>query len=327
MTEILDSQMNLGKNLFGPDSTIEDYLKNAHEQGVVKTILIPTGTHELILPDGTIEQSCIWSVEAGKICFKRILLDSKRVIIKEEINPERPYEHMNKFCYEKIKELNSKQNEIEFYFAPKIHPQLDTEEEVEKYLFFNEVVAFKVQGISSYTKPEDIPSWLQTMLKKHELPLMVHTDYRGTPKGDDLDKLIKENTATNWTTWAIKNDIKLYLAHGLRLDPIATDLVNKSDLFLIGLGPDLMLNTEKDSLVVQDKDYLTQLFNTVSHEKTCFNYDYRWNVHKRGSWDELDWKTPERIIRYAKNHGLNETFLTKVFFNNAIKYFSIGDKK
>ncbi len=322
MIKIFDSQMNLGRNIFGPDSTIKDYLDNAYAKGVIKTIMIPTGTHELRLPNGIIEKSCLWSKDDGGIIFKRILLNSEGAILEEQANPKNPYYLMNAFCYKHLRELNNKQDKITFYFCPKLHPALDTEDEVSKYLTLEEVVAFKIQGLSSYTTPRDVPDWLIDLAKTNGKPLIIHTDYRVKEKGDELDEIIKGNTASGWAKWAVQNNLRCYLAHGLCLDADAIDVVNNSDLFMVGIGPDLMLNQEKNNLAAQDVDYLTYLFSKVRSEKICFNYDYRWNVLKRGEWDNLDWSSPERVIECVKNYKL-EDFLEKIFFYNAARFFNI----
>ena len=323
MFKIFDSQMNLGKNVFGPDSNIEDYLDNAHENGVVKAIMIPTGTHELTLPDGTKERSCIWFDNGERITFKRTLISSEETILEEQINPSNPYSLMNMFCYDKLRRLNVEQNKIKFYFCPKLHPTLDTKDEVSRYMALEEVVAFKIQGISSYTTPKDVPLQLIDLLKRNEKPLMIHTDYRIKDRNDGLDWIIENNKASQWANWAVQNGLRTYLAHGLCLDPEAIEIVNNSDLFMVGLGPDIMLNQEKNSLALQNVDYLTYLFSNVQSEKICFNYDYRWNVSKRGDWDSLDWDSPKRIIKTARKLGLGENFLSNILFNNGMRFFNM----
>ncbi|MEK6917770.1 MAG: hypothetical protein AABW51_02375 [Nanoarchaeota archaeon] len=327
MTKIFDSQMNLGRNVFGPDSTIEDYLDNAHAEGVIKTIAIPTGTHELRLPSGIIERSCLWSKDYKGIVFRRILLNENGDILEEQTNPTNPYSLMNAFCYANISELNNKQNKIMFYFCPKLHPTLDTEDEVSKYLPLKEVVAFKIQGLSSYTTTKDVPYWLIRLLKTSHKPLMIHTDYRAKKRADGLDEIVKGNRASAWANWAVQNNLKCYLAHGLCLDAKAIDIVNNSELFMVGLGPDLMLNQEKNSLAIYNVDYLTFLFSKVKPEKICFNYDYRWNVLKRGEWNSLDWDSPHRIKECAIKLGRTESFLRNILFNNAMGFFNIGEEK
>lgn len=327
MIKIFDSQMNVGKDIFGPNSNIEDYLNGAYENGVIKAIMIPTGTHELKLTDGTVERSCIWHKNNDKIVFKRIILDEKGNTLEEQTDPQNPYSSMNLFCYNLLKEQNMKQKNINFYFCPKLHPTLDTPEEVIKYLDLREVVAFKIQGISSYTSPKKIPLWLVDVLKESDKPLIVHTDYRYKKIGDGLDEIVKDNDPLEWAKWATKNELRCYFAHGLRLDNEAIDIVNNSELFVVGLGPDLMLNQEKNSLCIGDVDYLDYLFNKVKSEKICFNYDYRWNVHRRGEWDNLDWDSPKRVIEYAQKLGFNENDLDNIFFYNAMRFFDIDEEK
>jgi len=326
MTKIFDTQMNVGKNLFGPNSTISDYLDNAYSNGVVKAIMIPTGTHELKLDDGTIERSCLWVKGDRGVIFKRVITDEKGNVLEEQINPRNPYSLMNNFCLNLLRKLNNSQKKIHFYFCPKLHPALDTEEEVSKYAMLEEVIAFKIQGIASYTSPKDIPKWLVMLLKDAKKPLIIHTDYRRKEKGDGLDDIIRKNIASEWVKWLLENNLKACLAHGLRLDPEAIKLVNESDLFLVGLGPDLMLNQEKNGLVVQNVDYLKYLLRNVDIKKISFNYDYRWNVTKRGKWNDLDWDSPKRVIETANMLEI-EDYLDDIFFNNAVRFFEVHEEK
>jgi hypothetical protein len=323
MRKIVDTQMNLGKNVFGPSSDVEIYIKNASKYGVFKTILIPTGTHELILPNGDIEKSCIWLSDGEKIIYRRYIINKEGDVLQEDA-PRNPYSYMNQFCYSKVKDLNKEQSKIKFYFAPKVHPKLDEKEEIEKYLSLDEVVAIKIQGLASYTIPTEVPPYLISLCKSYDLPLMVHTDFRRSSKEDAMSKLIQQNTATKWAKWAMENNVRTYLAHGLRLEPEATKIVNSTEnLFMVGLGPDKLLNNEKDNLAIPVNDYLTYLFDTVSHDKICFNYDYPWNVKNRGEWNQLDWDTSKRIIKYAKRRNLDESFLEMVFKKNAEEFFEL----
>ena len=57
-----------------------------------------------------------------------------------------------------------------------------------------------------------------------------------------------KNTPMKWIVWSNKNGIRTYLAHGLRLDTEATEIVNKSDLFAEDLA-------QIHSFIKKKKDY------------------------------------------------------------------------
>lgn len=322
--EIIDSQMNYGKNIFGPDSDLETYLYSASSIGITKAILIPTGTHVLQLQNGTEERSCIWSIENGNPIYKKVIIEGKKE--KQEINPPNPYQKMNLHSLQTVKHYNATQNKIKFYFAPKVHPMLDTSDALVEFLQEPSTVAIKIQGLATYTTPKDIPEWLIELSKKNNKPFIIHTDYLDTDviwMNEEISHLIRNNSPYMWAKWAKENGVRAYLAHGLRLDPQAADVVNNSNNLIVGLGPDILLEKEQGRLAIKNQNYLETLFHLVDENKIAFSTDYRWNVFDRGKWDYLDWKTHERIITYANKQGKKKSFLFKIFYENAQKFFRI----
>jgi hypothetical protein len=290
--EIIDSQMNYGKNIFGPNSDLETYLYHAPLIGITKAILIPTGAHVLQLENRIEEKSCIWSIENGNLVFKRIIIEGKEE--KQEINPPDPYQRMNLHSLQTVKHYNAIQSKIKFYFAPKTHPMLDNPNTLVKFLQEPSTIAIKIQGLATHTTPKSIPEWLIELSKRYDKPFIIHTDYLDTSISwinEEMSYLIRNNSSYMWARWAKEKGVRAYLAHGLRLDPLAADIVNSSDNLIVGLGPDILLEKEQERLVIKNQNYLETLFNLVDENKIAFSTDYRWNVFDRGKWDNLDWKT------------------------------------
>jgi len=321
--KIFDSQVNWGRNVFGPNSDIETYIANAQNMGICKVIIIPTGTHELILPDGSVEKSCLWFYRDGRITYKTTTqsLDGK---LYEEINPSNPYRRMNGETLALVRRLNSQYRQMKFYFSPKVHPKLDTKEEVERLIRNEEVVAFKITTLSSYASASDMPDWLVSLSHSYGLPIMVHTDYideNDTTVSPEMQSIMRQSHPLKWIEWAKARNVRMFLAHGLRLDPKSCAAVNNSDNFIVGLGPDLLLQTEQSRLVTKTSDYLSVLFGLLDEDKISFNTDYRWNVKNRNDWNNLDWKTPARISQFATRYGLKDDFLKKIFSENSERFF------
>jgi len=322
--EIIDSQINYGEDVFGPNSDLETYLYHAPFRGITKAILIPTPTHTLQLEDGTKEKSCVWFIENENLVFKRIIVEGEKE--KQEINPLNPYQRMNLYSLQNVKHYNEIQNKIKFYFAPKIHPILDNPDTLIEFLQEPSTIAIKINGLATHTTPQNIPEWLIELSKEYDKPFIIHTDYLDSDANwvnKEISHLIRSNSPYMWAQWAKKKGVKACLAHGLRLDPLAADVVNSSNNLIVGLGPDKLLENEQERLVIKNQNYLETLFNLVDENKIIFSTDYRWNVFDRGKWDDLDWETHERIITYANKRGKSKGFLSKIFYENAQEFFGI----
>lgn len=316
--KILDCQIDMGRNLFGPDSDLEIYLKEA-PAAIKEAIVLPTGTH--ILKSGeTIETSCIWEADTI-IRFYSIMEQcgkKKRVCF-----PRNPYLSMNRHVLRCIRQANKKQKDRKFYFAPKYHPRLDTELALEEFINESETVAIKIQGISSFCSPFDIPNWFIKKLKDAGLPLMVHTDYspNDSMHRPQMQYIQNLNTALNWVVFALTEDIRVYLAHGAKLSLHSAQLINKYDNFLVGTGPDYMLDKEQDMLCLHGP-YLRNLFNQFDPNKIAFNTDFAWNAKKRTNWNDRDWKSIGRIKGIMQKQGLIR-YTPNVFNENAKRFFNI----
>jgi predicted TIM-barrel fold metal-dependent hydrolase len=323
---IIDCQVNYGNSLFGPNCDILYYDKKAQERGITHALVMPTLTHEL-KKRGLKEKSCIWEKSKDKIIYKNIIQLGGRE--KETINPQNPYKLMNKECSKKIDELNNN-SKIQYFFIPKIHPFLDTSKEIESLLSNSQVKGLKLNGLASHVSPEDIPSWLPDLIKKYDKPLMVHTDYLN-PNYDisqippHLREIIKKNNPLSWLKWIEKNDsFKTYLAHLARFDKRAIEKINYLDNIIIGMGPDLMLQTESARLKEPTSNILQDILRIINPDRLVFSTDFAWNVHTRENWESFDWESVSRLKKEAKKQRINQKDLEKILGENALRFFNLS---
>lgn len=320
---IIDAQVNYGKSVFGPDCNLDIYIKNATFQGINKSIIIPTSTHE-IETEGGIERACIWEEKNNKISYR------KEVVNKDEIliiyNPKNPFYLMNNSTLKEIRNRNKNNTSIKLFFAPKVHPILCTYSSMKMFLAEPETVAIKIHGIASHISPSEIPEWLIKLSKEYDKPFIIHTDFFNVNFQDEripsyLYNIISKNQPLQWINWAKKNEIRAYLSHGLRLDETSAEEVNKSNNLVVGMGPDLMLQDEPMRLKKQTDDYLADLVRIISPNKLVFSTDYRWNVRKRYEWDNLDWETHKRLQQ--KRFNLSTDDLESILEGNAKNFFKL----
>ncbi len=326
--EIVDCQVNYGKSLFGPNCKIEIYSKAAKKMGITRALIIPTLTHEIKI-DSLVEKSCIWEETEKGLLYKKEIIEKKTGKVITRKNPKNPYQNMNNFVLNKIRELN-KNLDIKYYFIPKIHPLLDTEKELERLIEEPETVALKIHGLATHTTPNQVPGWIVKLANSYSKPLFVHTDYlnknfKDNRTPESLKKIIYKNTPKDWLTWAeLTKPHKLYLAHLVRMDMESIDKINKSKNIVVGTGPDIMLEQEPWRLKQQPtENILYKALISINSKKLVFSTDFAWNVFKRGNWTQFDWGSIERIVEQAKKIGLPKEELSDILSNNAIEFFSL----
>jgi len=268
----------------------------------------------------------LWRYQKGKIEYvKRKIIDGK---VAECFAPVNPYSRMNRFVLGEVKSLN-KQGKMSYYFIPKVHPVLDAPEEVEKLLREPECVGLKIQGLATHVVPEDVPRWVAILANEYCKVVMVHTDYLDKDIKDEriprhLRRIIAGNTPMQWINWARKNELrKMYLAHLARLDVEAINEVNNSEGFVLGLGPDRMLQGEPMRLSMKTDGILYDALQLVDPNKLVFSTDYAWNVFDRKDWQSFDWSTIERLIEEGQKLGVSEQELEKILQGNALDFFRL----
>ena len=112
-----------------------------------------------------------------------------------------------------------------------------------------------------------------------------------------------------------KNKIKGYLTHGARLNKDVFLKINNSKYVVIGLGPDILLNSKEYNLVEQQGDFLTIIHDNVDPNKILFDVDFRWNTCN----EELDKNAIHRIKNIWQQKDVN-----KILYTNALKFFNLN---
>ncbi len=331
-TEVTDPEVHIGKNMFGATSDLSIFKQYMAKLNVVRAILIPESTYELQLQNGYTEQSCIWNVDqsTGEIHYKRILFRGEERI--EEPNPKAPLLSSNKHYLEVVKYENKHNNSWRrFYFAPILHPKLDTPEDIEQFLNEDATVGIKMHGISGHFTPNDVPGWVPKLAKSYDIPFIIHTDYvdssattlRGKHLLPDSVQLSRDQRPLKWAKWVDDNGVSAYLAHGIRLDAEAAKLVNRNDLMITGTGPDYVINMEKQRLLVKDKDYLTCLFEMLEPNRIAYSSDFAWNWINSSDMTKLDWEMKNRVIAAGLARGLSNKEIKAVMNGNSIRIFGL----
>lgn len=306
---IYDSHSHLGIDSFhNIPGNLELYIKQAHELGILKSNLmpVPSPAYE---KDGVLIKPLIWRYEGKK--FLNFRLEQKGSSISSTPNPVNPYKEINDILEKVIKEKNSN---ISLYFIPLVHPLLDSTKQID-YILSKNPRAIKIHGVACGIKPEQIPQKILSQIARAELPVIIHTDYYSLPdENNPLKILYRTNTAIQWLKLFEKHKIKGFITHGARLDNTAFEIINRSDLFRLGMSPDLLLGRESDRLAKTDS-YLDVLLDSLDLDKICFDIDYPWNIPKREA-SGLEWGLLSRIKPLMSDSEFNQ-----VTYKNATNFF------
>ncbi|MCL5112115.1 MAG: amidohydrolase family protein [Candidatus Marsarchaeota archaeon] len=329
--KITDPHVHSGVDFFGPSgdkeiiSDVNKYSRHAKLLGINKAVLIPEPTHKLKLMDGTIEVSCIWQTNTNRpemVEFKRILRKGDSVL--EEKNPKQPYTNVNSAVLKEVKDRNAASNTIKFFFAPLLHPHLDNQDNLIRFMTDKNVKAIKIHGPSSYSSPNSIPLWVISMAKDFDVPFIIHTDslYElAEVSNSRMKALLQKNLSINWAKWVVKNNVRAYLAHGAGLDKEATKIVNDNDNIIIGVGPDAVINSEIN-MQEKHKEYLPALFSMVDPGKIVFSTDFAWNWISYNK-SNLDWGTKKRLLHLFDKENYDRATIEGVFQKNADRFFKL----
>lgn len=279
MNNIIDSHSHLGLGMDDKLATIDDYKRLRSALGITFSLLMP----QPIL-DKTIPRS------------------------------ELLFDEINNNIYAEIE----KNNDNSFSFVPMVSPIYTSAKKLEEYIELYNPLALKIHMKSDNSNPDLISNdWIR-IIKKYDLPLIVHTDYS---KGNKSNKEILKNlnSSLKWMVFFQRNDIKGYLTHGARLNRFVLDNINKSSNILIGIGPDLLLENYSFKCVESKGKYLKTLYDNVDPNKLAFDIDFNWNIGLDGS---LDSKSIERLEKYW-----NSEQLKKILYENSKKLFDIKVKE
>lgn len=333
--KVVDAEVHLGKGLLMRvrgneilDCNINSFSRQISKLNIQHAVCIPAPTYVLKTSKGK-EISCLWEKKGKQIIYKKIFERNDKTI-STIINPCEPYVDMNKNILQMVKHKNETLGKRVFYFAPILHPRLDSPVNIEDFLNDGLTVAVKVHGISTHCGPSDVPAWVITMLKKYDLPIFVHTDtvlskHSSTKFEKDIQSVRMMNRARVWAKWAINKHIRMYLAHGAMLDEEAIKIINSSENLVTGIGPDAILDSDTNRIRKLDRKtgYLDRLLGTINHEKVLFSSDFPFNTLTPETSMRAEWGGKYRVINAAISSGLGNREINDILSKNATKFFRL----
>lgn len=304
---IIDAHSHIGVDRFWKvPADLSEYITYAKQIGITDSILMPTTCPVLTRGHEEVTQALWEYTNTGFSYYKETIGKNKEPIYQN------PFKVANQLLYQTI--MGHCNEDINLYFVPIIHPALDTVEYIEQLITRYKPIALKIHGIATGISPKNIDSAFWDIIKKFNIPLIVHTDIDMTDKDTPIKILRNLNSPLEWIQVLQENNIRAYLAHGVRLCPDSCKIVNESNNFLVGIGPDALITKEKERLFSKEP-YLLKLFSSIDLGKICFDLDYSWNV----SDGVLEWNSLKRV----RTLGLTDSELEKVLCNNARDFYGL----
>lgn len=275
---VIDSHSHVGKDIFHGESTIEGYIDFAKKSHINVGIIMGVPSPCIDLKDPS-TRFMYWKFNG---------------INMEFYGKKNPFSEMNYKLNELLKEKSS--DALQLLFVPTFHPILDEIEQFEKMLVITDPVAIKIHGIGSGVGPNDISQDYIELIKKYELPVIVHVDCDFGKGSQSMQYVRNINRAILWAKFFERNKIKGILNHGASLDLDTFQLVNNSDYLRIALGPDKIACIDNNRLFFDCqsdyKEYLRFLKKHLDTSKILYDADYNWN---RMEGQEDDYESVERV--------------------------------
>ena len=275
---VIDSHSHVGKDIFHGESTIEEYIDFAKKSHINVGIIMGVPSPCIDLKDPS-TRFMYWKFNG---------------INMEFYGKKNPFSEMNYKLNELLKEKSSVA--LQLLFVPTFHPILDEIEQFEKMLVITDPVAIKIHGIGSGVGPNDISQDYIELIKKYELPVIVHVDCDFGKGSQSMQYVRNINRAILWAKFFERNKIKGILNHGASLDLDTFELVNNSDYLKIALGPDKIACIDNNRLFFDCqsdyKEYLRFLKKHLDTSKILYDADYNWN---RMEGQEDDYESVERV--------------------------------
>lgn len=306
---IYDAHSHIGVDAFHfIPSTIERYLSLAKNLGIEEANLMPVPSPVYTDSSGTIIKPLIWKFEENSFHHYRVE-ENNEVVFRN--CPSNPYSEINGLLRNNIK---AQPERLKISFIPLIHPLYDRIDYINSLLDLNPR-AVKIHGIASGIYPEQTSPELLELFSQRKTPVIVHTDFYTENPRDPIELLYKKNTASRWLSLFQKYNVKAFITHGARLEKNAFEMINNSDLFVIGLSPDRLI-TDEPKRLSRNLPYLDTIIEEIDINKICFDLDYSWNLTNREK-AELDGTLPERL-----KGVLSSTEIPSVLYDNANSFFN-----
>ncbi len=302
----------------GPQSPLQEYIREAQRMGIVGTIVSPGPSPETPHPEG-LYYPCLWRLEAGKPVYEQVIKKTGGETVWSDHSTQNPYHAANVELFG----LARNTTKPVIFVMPIHHPILDTKEEVKAMLYDYPSVALKLHGIATFTGPDDVPEHTINMLRVTNKPVIVHTDRHLGEATNPFALVCKMNDPENWVAWAEKTGVKTILAHGARLTESVIKQAKKLPNVMIGMAPDLLIASDPARLATPTDDYLLTLMDMAGPDKLLFDIDYGWNVTVRDQWDTQDWNMHRRVQTAAQTLNMNPKEVEQIFYQNAVRFFQL----
>lgn len=307
-TIIIDAHSHFGSDYFHGDIDIIDYIELMNKVNIDYSLLMPPPTPVKLISNLR-NKYLGWYIDKNKIFYYSDIVST---------DIKNPYKEVNYNYHEIIK----KTNKTNLFFIPLVHPILDSGEYLEQLVNDLDPIAFKIHGIGGGIDPKMIPNTFSNVIKKYDIPLIIHTDYDNGKNIIRYDTFLLRNlnTPANWVKYLYKEKIKAVLNHGCALDKNTLNDINADNLIKVGLGPDLVMNQDLNRLFINNSyqkkiDYLKCLKKILVPSKIVFDIDFNWNIDPKN--DEMDMFFLNRIANYWTN--LNEQQL--IYSENILQHF------
>ena len=281
--EIIDGHSHFGKDGFWPnDGYYKEYLEKCSKIGVKEVFGMSVPCPVIYDNEGNKTYLSYYVMNRNSIEHYVLKEQKGKQILIPNLIGINPYKEANDLMYN----LSLKANNIKFNYVPLIHPKYysydDFEDNIKKG-----AKMFKIHGIACGVIPNKIEEEFFRLLEYFKIPIIIHTDY------SKEENILSYNNAMNWLKVLSKYNIKVYLAHAVRLSNEAIDIVNKDDRYVVGLGPDMLLSipgqNEQNPI-----NYLDFCFSNFNINKLIFDIDYPWNTKNPNDFS-FDWDSIDRI--------------------------------
>lgn len=300
---VVDSHSHIGKDIFHGDSFIDDYIKFAKESGIDIGVLMSVPSPCIDLNDVT-SRLMYWKYIEKKMQY---------------YGQKNPFMQLNYDLNNLIVQKSSK--ELILLFAAVFHPIMDDIYCFTKMINDTDPVAIKIHGIGSGVGPEDINKDYIELLRKTNIPIIVHTDCDFGKGSISMQYVRNINKAINWAKFFDKNRIKGILNHGASLDKETFNIANNSEYLTIALGPDKIACIDENRLFVDClkdyRNYLQYIKDNLKISKIIYDADYNWNLLNKSA---IDYDSVKRIKEiFGKEDSIKILGENIMSFNPKIK--------
>lgn len=293
---VIDGHSHFGIDIFHGETNIEGYIEFALRSGINAGLITTVPSPCDILEN--IDSRRTWWLYNNKIITHHGI--------------KNPFLELNYQLNKLLKEKTNKK--LQLFCIPMFHPIMDDIDLFERMIEEIEPVALKLHGIGSGICANDISKEFIKIIKKHELPLIVHTD---CDLGNNFDQSMiwirNINNAKSWAEFFIQNEIYGTLNHGANLDIEAFALINKTPFVKVALGPAEISCLDSNRTYIDCKRnykiYLQILRDYLDVSKIIYDADYNWNI-------PTDYKSVDRI-----KEVFNQYETDMILSNNILSHY------